>query len=271
MARPIQPVVLTVAMGVSLTLLGACAGRAPGGSRAYDPRGAGSAERAREQTERLRQQRRLERRIEIAQLRLAQCQIADEHEALRYRQRLARAEKEFELARRRVEIFNEMTIPNRLARAELLLQRAEDDLVEAREELERLQGACSAEESLTAQQAAGLEHARRVVERRQREAEIQREELRLLREVLLPLEAMELQLESDRRKQAVLELHWDNESAMLDRRMALLEAEEEVERLENELADLMRQVEGQAQQAGAASDTQPAGATDSATQAGRTP
>ncbi len=173
---------------------------------------------------------------------LAQCQIADEHKALRYRQRLARAEKEFELARRRLEIFNEMTSPNRLTRAELSLEAAGDDLLEARAELERLRQECDASEPGDTQRAARVERAERAVERQQREFELRKQELYNLREVLLPLEAMELQLEADRRKQAVLELHWDNEAALLDRRVALLEAEELVERLENELADLMRQM-----------------------------
>lgn len=178
----------------------------------------------------------LERRVESAELKLAQAQIEIEHGDLRHRQTIARLEKEFEFAKRRLEIFVEMTAPLRIARAELELDRVGADCRAAEEELARLDTPVTSAPMDDALREAAAGQARRRLAQAQRERDLQREELRILREVLLPLEQMERELEAERKKHAILEAHWDNERALLDRRMAVIAAEIELSRLEQELA-----------------------------------
>lgn len=177
----------------------------------------------------------LERRVESAELKLAQAQIEVEHGDLRHRQTVTRLEKEFEFAKRRLEIFVEMTIPLRIARAELELGRVEADCRTAEDELARLDTAVTSAPTDEALREAAAAQARHRLTQAQRERDVQREELRVLREVLLPLEQMERELEAERKKHAILEAHWDNERALLDRRMAVIAAEIELSRLEQEL------------------------------------
>ncbi|MEW6197731.1 MAG: hypothetical protein AB1601_03570 [Planctomycetota bacterium] len=178
----------------------------------------------------------LERRMEVAELKLAQAQIEVEHGDLRHRQTIARLEKEFEFAKRRLEIFVEITIPLRIARAELELDRVDADCRAAEDELTHLDTVVTSAPTDDAPREAAVAQARQRVVQAQRERDLQREELRLLREVLLPLEQMERELEAERKKHAILEAHWDNERALLDRRMAVVAAEIELSRLEQELA-----------------------------------
>lgn len=178
----------------------------------------------------------LERRVESAELKLAQAQIEVEHGDLRHRQTIARLEKEFEFAKRRLEIFVEMTIPLRIARAELELDRVEADCLAAEDELARLATAVTSAPTGGASPETAVAQRRHRLAQAQRERDLQREELRILREVLLPLEQMERELEAERKKHAILEAHWDNERALLDRRMAVIAAEIELSRLERELA-----------------------------------
>lgn len=178
----------------------------------------------------------LERRVESAELKLAQAQIEVEHGDLRHRQTIARLEKEFEFAKRRLEIFVEMTTPLRIARAELEVDWVDADCRAAEDELARVNATvASAPADDTLREAAAI-RARQRLAQAQRERDLQREELRILREVLLPLEQMEHELEAERRKHVILEAHWDNERALLDRRVAVIAAEIELSRLEQELA-----------------------------------
>lgn len=185
----------------------------------------------------------LKRQVEAAELRLAQAQIEVEHGDLRHRQTVGRLEKEFELAKRRLEIFTKMTMPARIARAELRLRHAEDECRVAEEDLVILEAAAAGTTTGDMPREVAVARARRRLEQTQRERDLQREELQVLHEVLLPLERMELELEGERKKHAVLEAHWDNERALLDRRLAVVYAEIELTRLEYDLIEAQVQAE----------------------------
>jgi len=165
----------------------------------------------------------LERRLHVAQLLLAKAQTELELGELRYRDQIARAEMEFELAKRRQQGFTRFIAPQRLARAELNMQQAEHGVLEARQAL---------------QQAEGGELAERRLAHLKRDLELRRDELKTLQEVTLPLEQSELDLAAEVRKRAVLQTQRDNEGALIDRQVAVLTAEAEVARLEGALSEL---------------------------------
>jgi len=193
---------------------------------------------ARAARERERQRTRLERSLEVAQLNLAKARIAVELGDLKYNDQISHAEMEFELAKRRQQLFTKFTAPARLARGELSLQQAEDAMLEAREELSQLERAHGAEPSAEQGGETAIERAKRRLQRLERDLELRRAEHATLKDVTLPLEQSELDLAAEQKKRAVLQAQRDNEGALIDREIAALEAEAEVTRLENELADL---------------------------------
>ncbi len=204
---------------------------------------------AKKARERERKRARLEHSLEVAQLSLAKATIAVEQGELKYNDQLAQAEMEFELAKRRQQIFTKFTAPNRLARAELGLQQAEDGSLEAREELDQLVLMYSEEQFADQTKEIVIERAKRRLARAERDLELRRDELKTLKEVSLPLEQSEVDLAAEQRKRAALQVQRDNEGALLDRRVAALNAEAEVTRLEDELADVVEEIQDAQQKA----------------------
>jgi hypothetical protein len=178
----------------------------------------------------------LERRLHNTELLLAKAQTAIELGDLQYRDQIEIAEKAFELAKRHQQSFAKFIAPHRLARAELNLQQAEDRVREARLELEQLEPPSSTTQPAgPAPDNAAAERARRRLDYLQRDLELCREEFKTLKDVTLPLEQMELDLASEEKKRAVLQTQRDNEGPIIDRQVALSNAEAEVARLEKEL------------------------------------
>jgi len=219
--------------------------------------GRGLSEESKKARERQRKVAKLQRSLEVAELNLAKARIAVEIGDLKYRDALAQAEKEFELAKKRQQIFAKMTAPNRKARAELELQQAEDGLLEARQELEQLELMYRDEQFADQTKEIVIERARRRLERTQRDLELRREELRVLIEVSLPLEQEELDLAAELKKRAVLQVERDNESGIIDRKVAVLNAEAEVARLEQELSDAREELEAGGEQRPQSGESKP--------------
>ncbi|HQL53837.1 MAG TPA: hypothetical protein PLQ87_03955, partial [Phycisphaerae bacterium] len=158
------------------------------------------------------------------------------------------AETEFELAKKRLQIFQKMTVPNRLARAELELRQVEDGVTESQEELYQLELMYSDEQLADQTREIVIERAKRRLERAQRDLELRREEFRVLKEVNLPLEEQELDHAAELKKRAVLQTQRDNEPEIIDRQVAVINAELEVTRLEEEIADLVSEAQAAASQ-----------------------
>jgi hypothetical protein len=187
-----------------------------------------------------RRRMQLERSLAVTQLKLAQAKIAIETGELKYNDQLTHAETEFELAKRRQQIFTKFTAPNRLARAELGLQQAEDGVRGAGEELGQLESATGNTPPVDPAKEAALAQAKRRLEHAQRDLQLRREEFQTLKEITLPLEQRELDLAATQKKHAALQVQRDNEGALLDRQIAVLSADAEATRLEQELADLQK-------------------------------
>jgi hypothetical protein len=174
----------------------------------------------------------LQHRLEVAELNLARARTAVEHGELYYHDATTLAEIEFELAKRRQQIFVTMTVPNRIARAELSLQQAEDGVSEAEQDLYQLELKSSDDHRADQPQAAVVERAQRRLTHAQRDLELRREEFQILKEATLPLEQRALELASEEKKRALLHVQRDNEAGLIDRRIAVVIAEAELTRLE---------------------------------------
>ena len=226
-----------VPAGVALVLLSGCAAGQPAARPGAMP-DTQPADQS-DATTRAPQRRlaQLQHRLEVAELNLAKARIAVEHGELYYRDTTTLAEIEFELAKKRQQIFVKMTVPDRIARAELSLQQAEDGVTEAEQDLYQLELKSGDEHLADQPQEAVVERTQRRLARAQRDLELRREEFRVLQEATLPLEQRELELASEEQKRALLQVQRDNEAGLIDRRIAVLIAEAELARLENERDD----------------------------------
>ncbi len=195
-------------------------------------------DRARKDRERQRKLDRLIRNREVAQLNLAKAQTNLEHGELRQRDALASAEREFELSKRKLQIFQKFERPHRIARAELELRGVADSVREAEEELAQLELMYKDEQFADQTKEIVLERARRRLERSRRDLELRREEFERLKEITLPLEELELEHAAEQKKRAVLQTQRDNEAGIIDRQVALLNADAEILRIEQEIEEL---------------------------------
>lgn len=186
----------------------------------------------------LRKRARLQRELKIAELKLAKAKIAVELGQLKQGDAQRLADEEFRLAKNRVAIFRDFTRPNRIARAEYDLQWAENNCWETCKELEQLEKMYAEEQFADATKEIVLERARRQLARAERDRELRQQEFKTLTEVTLPMEERELEHAAEQKKRATLQTQRDDEAGIIDRQIAVLQAEAEVERLENELGDL---------------------------------
>jgi len=279
MPRMARTICVTTAIGLGLLLLCACAtpprgavaGNAPPDATPEQPAGAADVQavasapttqaaptstekeaedakqEAKKARERERKREKLQQSLEVAQLNLAKAQISVELGELKYHDALSQAEMEFELAKKREQIFKKFTAPNRIARAELSLKQAEDGVTETQEELYQLEQMYKEEQFADQTKEIVLERARRRLERAQRDLELQREEFQTLKEISLPLEQQEVEHAAELKQRAVLQVQRDNEPGIIDRKVGVLSAEAEVTRIEQELEDVLEEIAEAAQ------------------------
>ena len=179
----------------------------------------------------------LARCVEVARLALEKSKLSADHSAHQFDEAQVRAEAELDLARTKLENFLDDTLPNRIGKAELELQAVEDESTEAREDLDRLEQARNEQPSADATGDNAIERARRRADRAQRRFELQREEFRAFVETWLPVEQWELELVVREKEQAVQQVRRAREIAAIDQRIAVLNAEAAVTRLEAKIRD----------------------------------
>ena len=185
---------------------------------------------------------KLERDLAIAQQRMKRAGMAIEHAGVDGQNSIAKAEAELDIARRKLETFEEKTVPTRIARAELNLQGAEDRVLEAKQELEQLELMYKDEEFADKTKEIVLERGRRRLERSQRSLEIQRVDLATLTEKTIPVELEEHELRVREKHRALERARRSAESTRLDKQIALMGAESEITRLKTEIEVLIEEI-----------------------------
>jgi len=197
---------------------------------------------AKQARERERKRVKLQRDLEVARLRLEKLKLDHEHAQLKFDESAAKAQVELELTQKKLADFKQILAPNRVARSELGLASGEDNLREAREELEQLELMYSEEQFADKTKEIVIGRARRRLERTQRDVELRREEHQTLVEITLPRETFEQELTLQDKERSLAQLRRDEASAKLERPIALLNADAEIERLQNELADVEEEI-----------------------------
>lgn len=198
---------------------------------------------AKKAREREHKRAKLRRNLEMAQLRLNKARLDLGDARIKQIESFKKAQDDLELATKKLNILKDVTAPNRVARAELNLQRGEDGLKDAREELQQLELMYSDEQFADKTKEIVIERAKRRLERTERDLELRGKEHKTLVEVTIPLEMLEHERKVEEKTLALEQLRRDDAKTMIDKQLAQLKAELEVFGLEHELEDILKEIE----------------------------
>jgi hypothetical protein len=186
----------------------------------------------------------LEHKLAVAERRLDQSRMELEIHELSSAFEIEAAEHELKHAMAVLEDFVGSDMPNRVASSELRLQGSKDSAAEAAEELAQIMIMYEEQdlEDMTAEFV--IQRGRRRAERTQRSLEIQTSEHEALVASELPRERKGLEMDV-RRKQHALEMAKRRARAgRLDKEIALVKAEFEIQELRREVEQLEKDAEG---------------------------
>lgn len=189
--------------------------------------------------ERTRKRQKLERDLELAQLRFQKAELAAGREIQAQDAAVTQAEQTLHMARQKLEAFHEFEIMLRNGRADQAVLRAEDSLRDARQELEQLELMYSEEQIADKAREIVLDRAKRRVERSEMNLELQKRERLKLSEADLPREAEQLEQDVHQKEIALEQAVQRREATELDNEISVRSARAEVLRLEAELDDLI--------------------------------
>jgi hypothetical protein len=197
---------------------------------------------AKEARDRERKLVKLQRDLEVAKLRFSKLKLDHENAQTKYEQSLARTKIDLEIAKKKLQDYKQIHVPTRIARAELNLKWAESALLEAQQELEQLELMYSEEQFADKTKEIVIERAKRQLERTQRDTELRREEHKTLLGITIPQETKDQELGVEDKERALAQTLREEPSTRIDRQIAVMNAEAEITRLENELADLQEEI-----------------------------
>ena len=146
-----------------------------------------------------------------------------------------KARRELELAKLRLQVFDETEMPIRLAKSRLELQEATDSLDEAKEELEQLELMYKEQDLADKTREIVIRRSQRRLARTDAHLKLQAEDLKVLEERTLPQDRAKLELDLLDKQRAADTATRSAVSALHDKRIAVLAAESEVARLQREI------------------------------------
>ncbi|MBU0755579.1 MAG: hypothetical protein KJ645_10605 [Planctomycetes bacterium] len=187
---------------------------------------------ARKKTEMERKLVLAEKKLEVAKESLALQEISSMNAK-------TFAEYDLKMAETNLEQFEKIDGPNKIAKAELSLQRSIDAAQEAEEELKQLEIMYKDQdlEDMTAEFV--INRGKRRSERTQAQLAIEREELRSLTEYEVPRELKMKAQEVEKKKTALAEAERSAANTLLQKNIAVMEAEAAIVAIKDELAELM--------------------------------
>lgn len=185
----------------------------------------------------------LERKIAITELKLSQAKLDQDAQAKSSQKAVDFAQEELEMAQAKQAQYETLDAPNRKARGELDLKRAEDRTAEAAEELKQLEIMYDEQdlEDMTAEFV--ISRGRRNAERAEMSLAIQRKELEALTAHEMPREQRALQLAVARQTTALEKAKADAESSRIKHEIAVKSAESDLTELREKLEKMAEDAE----------------------------
>jgi hypothetical protein len=182
----------------------------------------------------------LERKLAIAKARLRHAKMEQDSRMVELKKSLEYAQKEFDLAQAKLDRFQAFDAPNRIARAELSLKSARDAAEEAEEELKQLEIMYKEQdlEDLTAEFV--INRGKRNAERRKQSLLIQERALKSLTNHEIPTEKKSLELEVEKKKDALGKTKRSAEAGLLKDEIEIMRIDSEIADLQEDLEDLKK-------------------------------
>lgn len=190
----------------------------------------------------------LERKIEIARQRLRKAELELAAAELAQAEKQRRAEAERLMAESRLKQLVALDQPARLAQARLNLQRVMDRAQEAADELKQIEIMYADSELDDKTAEFVVSRGRRNAERQAQQIEIERQQLESLEQHALPMELMKTELEARQKAVALEELARERETELLGKRIAVMSAEADLSKAEQDLAAFRKKQERKQQE-----------------------
>ena len=180
----------------------------------------------------------LERDLAVARERIARAErdLADQN--LTGAESLAKAKGELDMAQGRMKTFDEKEAPNKLAKARLDLQGARDNQEDSKEELEQLELMYKDQDLADKTREIVIRRSQRQLARAGERLKLQEDDLKILEDRTLPQDREKISFEIADKQRTLGLAQRTHESALHDKRIALMAAQAEGARLERELASL---------------------------------
>jgi hypothetical protein len=184
--------------------------------------------------------RGLERKLTIAKARHEHAMLEMRIQEKASMESIAYAGKDLELAEAKLKQFKEFDALNKMASAKLSLQRAKDSAEEAAEELKQIEIMYEEQdlEDMTAEFV--ISRGKRNAERQKQSLLIQERAYQALTDFEIPREVDALELEVEKKKNALEKAKVTADSNTLQKRIAIMSAEAGIEDLEDQLKELQQ-------------------------------
>jgi hypothetical protein len=148
----------------------------------------------------------------------------------------AKLQKEFGLAKTKLETFEKREMPSKTAKGQLDLQNAKDFLDMNKEELEQLELMYKEQDLADKTREIVIRRAKRDLERSQQRLALQQEELGILTERTLPQEREKLTLDVEEKQREIARAERAAQKASGAQKVAVMAAESDIKRIEAEMA-----------------------------------
>jgi hypothetical protein len=183
-----------------------------------------------------RKHAKLVRELQIANEKKKKAMMGLDYQRTANREAVEKAEFELDLAQEKLQSFERQDAQLRLEKARLALLRSRDRLKESEEELQQLEMMYAEEDLADKTREIVLERGRRRLERARKDLAIQERSLKVLETVTLPHEKKELQSKMVAKTHAVSAASRKANVDLMDKQIALVTAESEIERIKGEIA-----------------------------------
>lgn len=199
------------------------------------------AKAEKEKADRAIKRAKLMRDLQIAREEVAKVQASMQDQEASSKENLEKAASERELVARRLREFEEKHVPVRLDRSRLDLQGTRDYVKESEEELAQLEMMYAEADLADKTREIVIERAKRRLERARRSLDIQTRDSENLERATIPVEREDLRLQLMQKDQALEQARRQAAADARAKRIELMRAQSEVERILAEQEQLERE------------------------------
>ncbi|UCF34255.1 MAG: hypothetical protein JSV78_02920 [Phycisphaerales bacterium] len=186
---------------------------------------------------------RLQRELDVARRALEKARLDLEYTEITTQEAITEAQKQLDLSVERFENFKTKAAPMRIAQSEQRLQRTRDALQESEEEVAQLELMYGQEDFADKTKEIVLERGKRRLQRTRESLTLTEQEFDNLTTFTIPIETREHELRVVDKQQTVEKAERHKLLTLIDKQIAVINAEMKIEQLESDIEDLTEEME----------------------------